>query len=86
MYYLLVRDIDVRQRVLDAMRAEGIHSVFHYVPLHSSPAGQRFGRTVGDLAVTDRQSTRLIRLPMWNGLESAQLDRVLAVLQAQLAR
>lgn len=86
MYYVLVRDIEVRQRVLDAMRAEGIHSVFHYVPLHSSPAGQRFGRAVGELSVTDRQSARLIRLPMWNGLERAQLDRVLGVLQAQLAR
>lgn len=86
MYYVLLRDIEVRQRVLDAMRAEGVHSVFHYVPLHSSPAGQHFGRAVGDLAVTDRQSARLIRLPMWNGLQCEQLDRVVAVLRVQLVR
>ncbi|WP_312780380.1 dTDP-4-amino-4,6-dideoxygalactose transaminase [Acidovorax temperans] len=86
MYYVLVRDIETRQRVLEAMRAEGVYSVFHYVPLHSSPAGQRFGRTVGDLAVTSRQSARLIRLPMWNGLTYEQLDRVLSVLRAQLER
>jgi len=73
MYYvLLATEID-RQKVLNELKRDGIHSVFHYVPLHSSPAGQRYGRTHGVLDMTARQSERLVRLPMWVGLsESAQ--------------
>jgi dTDP-4-amino-4,6-dideoxygalactose transaminase len=60
--------------------------VFHYVPLHSSPAGQRFGRAQGDLALTTSLSERLIRLPMWFGLNEAQQQRVSDALCAILKR
>jgi dTDP-4-amino-4,6-dideoxygalactose transaminase len=60
----------------------GISAVFHYVPLHSSPGGQRFGRAHGDLAVTNRQSERLIRLPLWVGLAPEAQQQVIAVLTA----
>jgi dTDP-4-amino-4,6-dideoxygalactose transaminase len=84
MYYVLVGDGIGRQPVLDAFRHSGVHSVFHYVPLHSSPAGLKYARAHGQLPVTDRQSARLIRLPMWNGLVEPQLDRVIDVLTTSL--
>jgi dTDP-4-amino-4,6-dideoxygalactose transaminase len=80
MYYVLLSPGVERQDVLDALRANGVNSVFHYVPLHSSPGGQRYGRAHGSLEVTDRQSERLIRLPLWIGLTSGQQERIVATL------
>ncbi|HVV97508.1 MAG TPA: dTDP-4-amino-4,6-dideoxygalactose transaminase [Rhodanobacteraceae bacterium] len=65
MYYLLLRDLDERTRFIRALKEADIHPVFHYVPLHSAPAGLRFGRAVGDLPVTTHASDRLVRLPLW---------------------
>ncbi|MET0232078.1 MAG: dTDP-4-amino-4,6-dideoxygalactose transaminase, partial [Rhodanobacteraceae bacterium] len=65
MYYLLLPDLDVRTRFIATLRDHQIHCVFHYVPLHSAPAGMQFGRTSGDLAVTTRVSDSLVRLPLW---------------------
>lgn len=80
MYYvLLAPDID-RQVVLDKFKSQEISSVFHYVPLHSSPAGQRYGRTHGDLEVTNYQSERLVRLPLWVGITEQQQLRVVEIL------
>jgi dTDP-4-amino-4,6-dideoxygalactose transaminase len=77
MYYLLLDDASARSAVLDRLRDLGVHAVFHYVPLHSSPAGERFGRTHGaSLPVTDDISARLIRLPMHYALSDADLDAV----------
>ncbi len=77
MYYLLLDDASDRAAVLDRLRDLGVHAVFHYVPLHSSPAGERFGRTHGAaLPVTDDISARLIRLPMHYALSDADLDAV----------
>jgi len=77
MYYLLLPDLDARTHFIAALRAAGVYAVFHYVPLHSSPAGRRFGRAHGDLAVTSAVAQRLVRLPLWLGLEP-QLPEVLA--------
>jgi dTDP-4-amino-4,6-dideoxygalactose transaminase len=76
LYYLLLAKGVSRPAFLTKLRDAGIHATFHYVPLHSSPAGQRFGRSAGDLKVTDDISARIVRLPMWPGLEE-QLDRVI---------
>ncbi len=65
MYYLLFPDLDLRTRFIDAMKQEDIQPVFHYIPLHSSPAGRHFGRSAGALPVTDSTSDRLVRLPLW---------------------
>lgn len=81
MYYLIVSDHINRQKVLDALKAADINAVFHYVPLHSSPAGLRYSRAAGALEVTTRQAARLIRLPLWVGLSEAQQERVCAVLE-----
>jgi dTDP-4-amino-4,6-dideoxygalactose transaminase len=80
MYYALLSPEIDRQKVLDKFKRNDISSVFHYVPLHSSPAGKRYGRTHGALDVTNSQSERLIRLPMWVGLTEQQQDKVVDVL------
>ena len=83
-YCLHLKSI-VRQ-VLDELKRNKIGAVFHYVPLHSSPAGMRFGRAHGDLSLTTSLSQRLIRLPMWFGLSEAQQQRVVDVLSVFLRR
>jgi dTDP-4-amino-4,6-dideoxygalactose transaminase len=84
-YILLAPEID-RQAVLDELKRNRIGAVFHYVPLHSSPAGVRFGRAHGHLQLTTSLSQRLIRLPMWAGLNEAQQQRVVDVLSVFLRR
>lgn len=80
MYYVLLAPGVDRQAVLRELKNDGIHAVFHYVPLHSSPAGMRFGRAHGDLSLTTLLSERLIRLPLWLGLGEAQQQRICDVL------
>ena len=86
MYYVLLAPEVDRQAVLRELKRNEIYSVFHYVPLHSSPAGRRYGRVHGTMDVTNRQSERLVRLPLWVGLTEAQQDRVVNVLANQVAR
>lgn len=81
MYYVLLADARRRDRVLEELKRDGIGSVFHYVPLHSSPGGRRYGRVSGSMNVTDSQSERLIRLPLWIGLTEAQQQKVAATLK-----
>jgi dTDP-4-amino-4,6-dideoxygalactose transaminase len=69
MYYLLLRDLQARETLIKTLRSVGIDAVFHYVPLHSSPAGRQYGRSEGNLDATQRLSERLVRLPLWLGLE-----------------
>jgi dTDP-4-amino-4,6-dideoxygalactose transaminase len=76
MYYLLLPDVAARTAFIGRLAERGIHSVFHYVPLHSSHYGRSVGRAVGDLPQTDDVSERLVRLPLWLGLEEHQ-DRVI---------
>ena len=80
MYHVLLAPGVDRQAVLTTMKRNDINSVFHYVPLHSSPAGQRYGRVRGSMAVTNKQSERLVRLPLWGGLTAEQQDRIVGVL------
>lgn len=68
MYYLLLPDLMLREQFIAAMRQRGIGTVFHYVPLHSSPAGQKFTRVHGTMKHTDELSDRLVRLPLWADL------------------
>ena len=82
MYHVLLPDLQRRTATIDRLRALGVHSVFHYVPLHSSPAGQKYGRAHGDLPVTDDVAERLLRLPMWVGMEDRQAEVIQAVLSA----
>jgi dTDP-4-amino-4,6-dideoxygalactose transaminase len=77
MYYLLLPTLKHRGDFIAAMKAAGIGTVFHYVPLHNSPAGMRFGRAHGDLTNTIELSDRLVRMPLWLGLEE-HMDQVLS--------
>jgi dTDP-4-amino-4,6-dideoxygalactose transaminase len=86
MYYILLEPKIDRQQVLDELKRKRIGAVFHYVPLHSSPAGLRFGRSHGDLSLTTSLSERLIRLPMWFGLGESQQQQVVDVLSVFLRR
>ena len=81
MYYVLLAPEIDRQKVLSELKRSDIFSVFHYVPLHSSPAGKRYGRTQGDLRVTNIQSERLVRLPLWIDLTAEQQEHVVRVLK-----
>jgi dTDP-4-amino-4,6-dideoxygalactose transaminase len=76
LYYLLLPDQERRARLIDALKALGISAPFHYVPLHTSPAGRRFGRAQGHLPITERAGACLVRLPLWIGLEP-HLDEVI---------
>lgn len=74
MYYLLLRDLDHRTAFIDNLKERGVNSVFHYIPLHSAPAGRRCGRAHGDLRITSELADRLVRLPLWLGVEDQQQE------------
>ena len=76
MFYLKTDNLNVRTRLLEYLKANGIGAVFHYVPLHSSPAGIKYGRFVGEDKYTTRESERLVRLPMYYGLSKEQIEFV----------
>lgn len=80
MYYLKVKDMKVRTRLLAYLRKNGICSVFHYVPLHSAPAGQKFGRFAGEDVYTTKESERLLRLPMFYNLDMEDVKRIVDVI------
>jgi dTDP-4-amino-4,6-dideoxygalactose transaminase len=71
MFYFLAADPQARTNLLTHLKANGIHAVFHYVPLHSSPAGRKFGRVPAPLPVTNDIADRLVRLPLHYGLEES---------------
>lgn len=76
MYYLLLPSLEVRTRFIAELKQRGVQSVFHYIPLHSSPAGLEHGRCGSAMPVTDDISARLVRLPLWVGVEQ-QMDTIL---------
>ncbi len=76
LFYLVLRDQAVRDGLIQHLREADIHAVFHYVPLHSSPMGARFGYQAGDLPITESISSRLVRLPLYHQLRPDQQQRV----------
>ena len=82
MFYIKVKDLDERTALISHLKANGVMAVFHYVPLHSAPAGIMFGRFHGEDEYTTNESDRLVRLPMYYGL--AHEDR-LSVIDALLS-
>jgi dTDP-4-amino-4,6-dideoxygalactose transaminase len=77
MYYMLLPDLEQRQKLIMYLRERGIYSVFHYLPLHLSDMGQSFGYKTGDCPVTENVSDQLIRLPFHNDLSSADQELVI---------
>jgi len=80
MFYILLKDLETRSALIAHLKARGVHAVFHYVPLHSSPAGRRFGRAAGELPVTDNVASRLLRLPLYYGLTEGEVAEVVSAI------
>lgn len=76
LYYLLVENQKIRDKLINFLKRKGIASAFHYLPLHSAPAGRRFGRFVGDMKVTNSTSANLIRLPLFYDLTGDEIEFV----------
>lgn len=90
LFHLITRDPDEQERVLAGLKASGISAVFHYVPLHSSDAGRRFGRLGSGMQVTDSLSARLVRLPLYPDLRESEVveiaEKTLALLMTSNSR
>ena len=82
MFYIKVKDLQERTALIDYLKQRGINTVFHYIPLHSSPAGKRLGRFHGEDRYTTRESERLLRLPMYYGLHTEEVDTVIEAIKA----
>ena len=76
MFYIKAKDLDERTRLLSHLKGNGFEATFHYIPLHSAPAGKKFGRFNGEDKYTTRESERLIRLPMYYGLSEDVVERI----------
>jgi dTDP-4-amino-4,6-dideoxygalactose transaminase len=86
MYYILAGSHAEQDHILTHLKSQGVMAVFHYIPLHSAPAGKRFGRTSGgELKVTDDLYARLIRLPLWPDMTEGDIARVTGAVQEALA-
>ena len=77
MFYIKCRDVEERTRFIAYMKDQGFCCVFHYIPLHSSPAGLKFGRFDGEDRFTTKESDRLVRLPLYYGMTDTDTDAVI---------
>lgn len=77
MFYVKAKDIEERTKLISYLKENGIQTAFHYVPLHSAPAGQKFGEFFGEDKYTTKESDRLVRLPMFYGLQDSELELII---------
>lgn len=77
MFYMKVKDLEERTKLISFMKAKGISLVFHYIPLHTAPAGRKYGEFVGEDRYTTKESERLVRLPLYFGLKKIDAERVM---------
>ncbi|MBR4084591.1 MAG: dTDP-4-amino-4,6-dideoxygalactose transaminase [Lachnospiraceae bacterium] len=80
MFYLKAKDVEERTRLIDYLKSHDILSVFHYVPLHSAPAGIKYGRFYGEDRYTTKESERLLRLPMYYGLKKDEIEKIVELI------
>ena len=80
MFYVKVKDVDERTRLIEYLKENGVNAVFHYIPLHSSPAGKELGRFCGEDCYTTKESERLLRLPLYYGMGN-NVERVVEVVK-----
>jgi dTDP-4-amino-4,6-dideoxygalactose transaminase len=76
MFYIKTKDLEERTRLIRYLKEREINAVFHYIPLHSAPAGRRYGEFRGQDIYTTKESERLLRLPLYYGMEPADRERV----------
>lgn len=86
MFYVKLKDLNQRTDFISFLRSKGVQASFHYVPLHSSPAGERFGRFSGIDEFTTRESDRLVRLPMYYGMDKEDRERVIGAVLDYFSR
>ncbi len=84
MYYVLMQGLKERTEFIDGMKKQGITTPFHYIPLHSAPAGLRYGRFCGDMSVTDRVSDSLVRMPMYYDINGEIQEQIQVALKNSL--
>lgn len=82
MFYLKTKDIDERTELINYLKEKGILSVFHYVPLHSAPAGEKYGKFNGQDEYTTKESERLLRLPLYYGISSKDVDYIIETVKS----
>ena len=80
MYYILLDSLEQRTELTARLKAQGVTSVFHYVPLHSSPAGLKYGRVHGNMIHTVDLADRLLRLPLWIGLTDEEQATIIKII------
>ena len=78
MFYIKAKDLQERTALISFLKENGIQAVFHYIPLHSAPAGKKFGRFHGEDKYTTRESERLMRLPMYYGLKDEEVQYIIS--------
>ncbi len=76
LFYTLTRSLQERTRLIAFLKNEGVHTVFHYIPLHSSPAGLKYGRIGSDMSVTNHVSDTVLRLPVYYGINELDIQWV----------
>lgn len=86
MYYILFKDLQARTRFIDYMKENDILTVFHYIPLHSSPAGKKYCKTAGNMDVTNTISDTLVRLPMFYTLNDEKLNQIFTTVKQYMER
>lgn len=86
LYYVLLPSVGERDRVLRELNDSGVNAVFHYIPLHTATAGRVHGRAAGDLPVTTSASARLVRLPLWAGMDSSETSHVIETMRTVVSR
>ena len=82
MYYIKAKDLAERTALISHLKANGVQAVFHYIPLHSAPAGRKFGRFSGEDEFTTRESERLVRLPLYYGLTEEESETVIRAVRS----
>jgi dTDP-4-amino-4,6-dideoxygalactose transaminase len=80
MFYMLMPNLESRQELISHLKKQGILSVFHYLPLHLSDMGRKFGGKTGDCPVTEEVSDRLVRLPFYNDMTEVEQARIVAAM------
>ena len=86
MFYIKCRDLEERTKLIGFLKENGIQAVFHYIPLHSAPAGKKYGEFCGEDRFSTRESERLLRLPMYYGLKKSEIEYIAEMITKYYAR
>ena len=80
MFYIKTKDLEERTKLIDYLKEHGVWAVFHYIPLHTAPAGKKYGRFAGEDRYTTKESERLLRLPLYYNLKSSDIDYIVELI------